>query len=113
MHCGGGPAGGDGRWGTVAKTRGGGEGPIRGGRGIDRGSPEAVHGGVARWGEAGDGGVDRWSLVVLEGSVTGYASERSSWRHNRGTLNARMVYYTLNGSDTSCDIPPLCNDGQP
>jgi hypothetical protein len=27
------PAGGDGWWGTVARARGGGEGPIRGGRG--------------------------------------------------------------------------------
>jgi hypothetical protein len=73
-------AGGDGRWGTVARARGGGEGPIRGGRGVGGGSPRAVHGGVARWGEASDGGGYRWSPVVPEWSVTGYASEQSSWR---------------------------------
>jgi hypothetical protein len=54
------PAGGDGRWGTVARARGGGEGPVIGIRGVGRGSPGAVHGGVARRGEAGDRGGDRW-----------------------------------------------------
>jgi hypothetical protein len=73
-------AGGYGRWGTAARARGGGEGPVRGGRGAGGGSPSAVHSGAARRGEAGDGGGDRWSSVVLEWSVMGYASERSSWR---------------------------------
>jgi hypothetical protein len=54
---------GDGRWGTAARARGGGEGPIRGGRGVSRGSPGAVHSGAARRGEASDGagtGGRRW-----------------------------------------------------
>jgi hypothetical protein len=72
------PAGGDGRWGTAARARGSGEGPFRDGSEICEGSPGAVHGGAARRGEAGDGGGDRWSLVVPEGLVTGYASEQSS-----------------------------------
>jgi hypothetical protein len=75
------PAGGDGRWGTAARARGGGEGPIGGGRGIDGGSLRTVHGGAARRGEAGDGGEDRWSS---EGSVMGYTSEWSSWRQQQG-----------------------------
>jgi hypothetical protein len=62
------------------RARGGGEGPVRGGRGVGEGSPGAVHGGAARWGEVGDEGRDRWSPVVPKWSVTGYASERSSWR---------------------------------
>jgi hypothetical protein len=54
------PAGGDGRSGTAARARGGGEGLVRGGRGIGGGSSGAVHGGAAWRGEAGDGGGDRW-----------------------------------------------------
>jgi hypothetical protein len=53
-------ADGDGRWGTAARPRGCGEGPIRGGRGVGRGSPGAVHDGAARQEEADDGGGDRW-----------------------------------------------------
>jgi hypothetical protein len=73
-------ADGDGQWGTVARARGGGEGPIRGGRGVGRGSPGVVHGGAARRGEVGDGSGHRWSPVVQKWSVMGYASEWSSWR---------------------------------
>jgi hypothetical protein len=53
---------------------------VRGGRGVGGGSPGAVHGGAARWGEVGDEGRDQWSPVVPKWSVMGYASERSSWR---------------------------------
>jgi hypothetical protein len=35
--------GSDGRWGMTARARGGGKGPIRGGRGVGRGSPGAIH----------------------------------------------------------------------
>jgi hypothetical protein len=62
--------------GMAARALGGGEGPVRGGIGVGGGSPVAIHG--------GDGGGDRWSPVVLEWSVTGYASEGSSWRRLQG-----------------------------
>jgi hypothetical protein len=73
----------------AARARGGGERPVRGERGIGGGSLGIVHGGAARRGEAGDGGGDWWSPVVLEGSVTGYASKQSSWRWQQGQSVAR------------------------
>jgi hypothetical protein len=60
------PAGGDGQRGTAARARGGGVGPVRGGRGVGGGSLGVVRSGTAWCGEVGDGGGDQWSPVVPE-----------------------------------------------
>jgi hypothetical protein len=77
------PADGDGWWGTAARARGGGEGPIRGGRGggVQRGLTRCYPqwcGSARRSRRRGLGpGVSEWS-------VAGYASEQSSWGWQRG-----------------------------
>jgi hypothetical protein len=73
----------------------GAEGPVRGGMGGggQRGLTRAVYGGAARWGEADDGGGDRWSPGVPDWSVMGYASEQSTWGWQRGRPSAEAAVH--------------------
>jgi hypothetical protein len=74
-------AGGDGWWGTTARARGGGEGPVSSGRGVGGGSPRAVHsGGTKAKGDA-TGGLVRRALALRVGSGAIVRRQRSSRWH--------------------------------